>query len=81
MCNAAQRALGLHPSQVTGDDPGAAATRRILGGLTTVAIGLAELRNQVGTGHGRPHPAQASTDHARLPSTWPAFTAGRSSGP
>jgi len=49
----AQQALALHPSStVTGPD-GTDAVRRILGGVSTIAVGLAELRNRgYGTGHG-----------------------------
>jgi hypothetical protein len=48
----AQVALGLHPSSVSGPD-GSDGIKRILGAVTTIAIGLAELRNRGhGTGHG-----------------------------
>ncbi|QUH04188.1 abortive infection family protein [Saccharopolyspora erythraea] len=46
-----QRALGLHPSANQGPD-GTDAVKKILGGLSTVTNGLAELRNRYGTGHG-----------------------------
>lgn len=48
----AQQALALHPSASPGPD-GTDAVKRILGGVTTIAAGLAELRNRgYGTGHG-----------------------------
>lgn len=50
----AQEALGLHPSTVQpGPDGTDDAVKRILGGLTSIAAGLGELRNRgYGTGHG-----------------------------
>jgi Abortive infection C-terminus len=51
LINAVQRALGLHPAVVAGPD-GTEAVKRILGGLSSIAIGVAELRNRgYGTGH------------------------------
>jgi hypothetical protein len=48
-----QEAIGLSPAKVptTGPDRGGS-IKRILGGASSVAIGVAELRNQYGTGHG-----------------------------
>lgn len=49
----AQQALGLHPSSTTPGPDGNDAVKRILGGLSSVAIGVGELRNrEYGTGHG-----------------------------
>jgi hypothetical protein len=49
----AQRALALHPSSTTPGPDGSDAVKKILGGMTTVTAGLAELRNRgYGTGHG-----------------------------
>jgi hypothetical protein len=49
----AQQALGLHPSSATPGPDGNDAVRRILGGATSIALGLGELRNHdYGTGHG-----------------------------
>ena len=49
----AQQALALHPSQATAGPDGTDAVKKILGGVTTVAVGVAELRNRgYGTGHG-----------------------------
>jgi hypothetical protein len=51
LINAVQRTLGLHPAAVAGPD-GTEAVRRILGGLSSIALGVAELRNRgYGTGH------------------------------
>jgi hypothetical protein len=53
----AQEALGLSPAKAptTGPDNGTS-IKRILGGASSVAIGVAELRNQYGTGHGQGRP-------------------------
>jgi hypothetical protein len=49
----AQEALGLHPSSSQPGPDGTDAVKRILGGLTSIASGLGELRNRgYGTGHG-----------------------------
>lgn len=49
----AQQALGLHPSSTTPGPDGNDAVKRILGGVSSVAIGVGELRNRgYGTGHG-----------------------------
>jgi Abortive infection C-terminus len=49
----AQQALRLHPSSAAPGPDGTEAVRRILGGASTIAAGLAELRNRgYGTGHG-----------------------------
>ena len=52
LARAAQVSLGLDPSTGSGPD-GSDGVRRILGAVTTIANGLAELRNRgLGTGHG-----------------------------
>ena len=49
----AQQALGLHPSSTVPGPDSTEAVKRILGGVSTIAAGLAELRNRgYGTGHG-----------------------------
>jgi hypothetical protein len=49
----AQQALLLHPSSSTPGPDGTDAVKKILGAVTSVAIGVAELRNRGhGTGHG-----------------------------
>lgn len=52
LARAAQLSLGLDPSNGSGPD-GSEGVKRILGAVTTIANGLAELRNRgIGTGHG-----------------------------
>ena len=54
----AQQALGLHPSSAAPGPDSTEAVRRILGGVSTIAAGLAELRNRgYGTGYGTGHGA------------------------
>lgn len=63
----AQVALGLDAAAVPAERKHAEALRRILGGLSQLAIGLNDLRNASGTGHGRSElPAGVSARHARL---------------
>lgn len=53
LVKAAQEALLLHPTQQAAGPDGTQAVKKILGGLSTVALGVAELRNRgYGTGHG-----------------------------
>ena len=62
----AHEALGLHPGKSVGPD-GSRPVKRILGGLTSVVLGLGELRNQFGTGHGPAAKRVGLHDrHARL---------------
>jgi hypothetical protein len=68
----AQRALLLHAGTISPDSKGADATKKVLNGLTQIAVGIAELRNHYGTGHGRtasatglkPRHAQMAVDAA-----------------
>ncbi|WP_370246882.1 abortive infection family protein [Nocardioides sp.] len=63
----AQETLKLNASGVDGSGEEAKALRRILGALTTLTQGITELRNQVGTGHGRESvPTWVRPRHARL---------------
>lgn len=64
----AQQALGLHPSSATLGPDGTEAVRKILGGVSSIAIGVAELRNRgYGTGHGGAEArAGLSKRHAHL---------------
>ncbi|MEV7297206.1 abortive infection family protein [Streptomyces microflavus] len=77
----AQQALHLHPAALPPARDGAASPdnadsiKRILGALTSAAIGVAELRNRYGTGHGRlAVPTGLGPRHARFAvgtaSTW-----------
>lgn len=49
----AQRQLVLHPEVLSPTRPGVDTIKRILGALSQIAIGVAELRNLYGTGHGQ----------------------------
>jgi AbiJ N-terminal domain 5/Abortive infection C-terminus len=68
----AQSALALHPSTLAPTTKGAESVRRILAGLSNIAVGVAELRNLYGTGHGKtqrvaglgPRHAQLAVDAA-----------------
>ena len=64
----AQEALGLHPSTAQPGPDGTDAVKRILGGLSSIAVGLGELRNRgYGTGHGpRGERVGLRSRHARL---------------
>jgi hypothetical protein len=48
------KALRVTPDDVADDAPAAASIRRTLGSLGGIVVGLAELRNSYGTGHGKP---------------------------
>ncbi len=68
LLTAAFEALDLHPKGVKNPDsePGAS-TRKILGGALQIVLGIDELRNSHGTGHGRLGPApRLGPRHARL---------------
>ncbi|OZE78246.1 hypothetical protein CH305_17050 [Rhodococcus sp. 15-649-2-2] len=52
LINRSQESLGLAASGVASGPDNAASVKRILGGASSVAIGVAELRNTHGTGHG-----------------------------
>jgi len=63
----AQEALGLSAAKVPSDNPEVKQLKTILGGLASLTKGLAELRNQVGVGHGREIvPTWVRPRHARL---------------
>src|SRR6266699_4267340 len=64
----AQQALGLHPSTATPGPDGSEAVKKILGSVSGIAIGLAELRNRgYGTGHGPARaPVGLGARHAHL---------------
>jgi Abortive infection C-terminus len=62
-----QKELNLHTSSVAPSVRGAESIKRVLGGLSSIANGIAELRNQYGTGHGRAKKVSGLTErHARL---------------
>jgi hypothetical protein len=59
--------LKLTPEDIPDDAKSVETIRRILGNLASVAHGLAELRNQFGTGHGKAADAKGLTErHAKL---------------
>ncbi len=58
--------LGIHPTQVVRDGPGAAQVRKILGASWTIAEQVSELRNLQGTGHGRTLPTGVTPEMALL---------------
>lgn len=58
--------LGLAKESVPDSTKGSEAAHKILGALTTTVYGLAELRNQIGRGHGRSSASPALGRHARL---------------
>lgn len=62
----AQTALGLHPAAAGSGPDAAVGVRTALGGATAIARGVAELRNQYGTGHGSHQRSPLRARHARL---------------
>ncbi|MFF5992884.1 abortive infection family protein [Prauserella flavalba] len=68
LVKAAQQALNLHPSAVQPGADSADGLKKILGGVSAIAIGIAELRNRgYGSGHGQTRaPAGLGPRHARL---------------
>jgi hypothetical protein len=58
--------LGLDVASVKPDDPGAVVIRRILGNLGQVVMGVAQVRNVYGTGHGRLNTKELEIAHARF---------------
>lgn len=60
------KALQLHPDTVAPTAPAAGTIKRILGSLSALAIGVAELRNELGNGHGRDVVRSLSARHAHL---------------
>jgi Abortive infection C-terminus len=68
LVKAAQQALGLHPSTITVGPDSSEAVKKILGGVSSIAIGVAELRNRgYGAGHGQAStPVGLSPRHAHL---------------
>lgn len=61
-----QDTIGLNADAVPGDRRGSEAAVRTLRALVTTIQSLAELRNQLGLGHGPATPRPALTRHARL---------------
>ena len=64
----AQVVLRVHPTAAAPGPDGSDAVKRILGGVTTVAGGVAELRNRsYGTGHGPGRSARRAQCPSRAP--------------
>ncbi|MEN8671781.1 abortive infection family protein [Nocardioides sp.] len=67
LTNAAQEALGLAPKQIGAELSHSTGLKSLLGGLLSLGRGLAELRNDAGTGHGQESvPAWVEPRHARM---------------
>ncbi|UGT70795.1 abortive infection family protein [Nocardia gipuzkoensis] len=63
----AEEALLVHPSQAKPGPDGSSTIRKVLGAALTITSGIAELRNDYGTGHGRDTaPSGLGPRHARL---------------
>ncbi|MFE3028451.1 abortive infection family protein [Nocardia tengchongensis] len=63
----AEESLHLHPAQNRQDPDGTQTIRKVLGAALTITSGIAELRNDYGTGHGRDTaPTGLGPRHARL---------------
>ncbi|GAA4936180.1 hypothetical protein GCM10023224_16250 [Streptomonospora halophila] len=58
--------LALNSDSIPEDARASGTVKKILRTLTTSVHGLAEMRNQLGTGHGRSAPSPALARHARL---------------
>ena len=62
-----QKAISLAPEDIDKSKKGVETIRRILSNLGSVVIGIAELRNLYGTGHGSTSKTKGLNDrHARL---------------
>jgi hypothetical protein len=68
LVKAAQQALQLHPSSIHAGPDSSDAVKKILGGVSSIAVGVAELRNRgYGSGHGQAStPTGLSPRHAHL---------------
>jgi hypothetical protein len=68
LVKAAQQALHLHPSSIILGPDSSEAVKKILGGVSSIAVGVAELRNRgYGSGHGQAStPTGLSPRHAHL---------------
>lgn len=64
----AAKELKLNRESVPGSAKGSEAAQRVLQNLATAVQSLAELRNELGLGHGRTTPSPAFARHARLAS-------------
>ena len=63
----AHTSLGINAKQVEDSAENAVGIRTLLGAVSRIGVGMAELRNQVGTGHGQAEvPTWVTPRHARL---------------
>lgn len=62
----AQKELDLDPRSVRDDFPGSNTIKRTLSNLGQIVVGVAEIRNLYGTGHGRHRSQELEIVHARL---------------
>lgn len=63
----AHTALGINPKQVEDSAENAVGIRTLLGAVSRIGVGMVELRNQIGTGHGQAEvPTWVTPRHARL---------------
>jgi hypothetical protein len=60
------KSLKLHPESLAPTAPAGEAVKRILSALSSMAVGVAELRNELGTGHGRGVALSLSDRHGHL---------------
>ncbi len=60
------KSLKLHPHALAPTGLASEAVKRILAALSSMAVGVAELRNELGTGHGRAVVRALSARHAHL---------------
>lgn len=61
-----QEHLGLSPSKISKDVDSSNSIKRVLGGLSSIALGIDELRNSEGSGHGRNEASKLKSRHSRL---------------
>jgi hypothetical protein len=67
LVKAAQKALQLHPELLAPTTKGVESIKRVLSGLSQIAVSVAELRNEYGTDHGRSRPTTGlGPRHAHL---------------
>lgn len=67
LVKAAQKALQLHPELLAPTTKGVESIKRVLSGLSQIAVNIAELRNEYGTDHGRSRPTTGlGPRHAHL---------------
>lgn len=63
LITAAHRLLEFQPGEGVAQDPG---TRKLAQGLKSIVLGIGEVRNRFGTGHGRAAPSGITDEHGAL---------------